>query len=508
MTRSTTLCSALLFVGCAAPPPAAAPPPSYPALDGSPVWDEDASTAPAAVLDALDAAQEILADRLSTPPGDLSGYQAWADGALRAFLERRHAASTTVEEHLGRLPSGDPRVELLAAIVRARLHDDLAMRLSSMPGPTIPPDDDPDGRVEAAFREMFEGHAGPYAAAARDHYARCVERAPATGVLAGWARRCASASESLEPLARRAPPAPPPAPPPECRGEPSTPPWPPPPEPPPDESTPPVLAVLYPDAAFEGRDRERLLDAARRRLGRLLGVRVLSAGDMRRAEALHAERRITPGAPACGQAPPLSAILATEHRNVVLATLATECGEQLDEAADGATMASDSTPVCWLHVGLRRAGTDDRTGLPMLGEVSVPRDGARVEAWLAALDLLRPGGTDGAVLAMLGSASPRSFALHEVDDDDPWLRVGPTLDARRAELSGCLRGGDPASARLRFTVDERGAPRDVRAELVTAPAAGADALRACLEDVVRATAWPCPRSGAAERVEVLVCLSR
>jgi len=275
--------------------------------------------------------------------------------------------------------------------------------------------------------------------------------------------------------------------PPECGGEGR---WDDPQAPPPDPSAPMEIAVVTSDVRFAGRSREPLLRAVESRLRtRDPALRLVRREEVARAEGLVTSRRWSPRGPVCGQPPPLPALLAERHPNLALANVVTLCEAQGSE--------------CWLQVLFSRAGADDAEGLPeSVLDATLSGPPTALASWVEAAGRLDTSQMGGLMGYEIGSRA--AVIVRGNQDDDPWLRLTPTLDLRADAIAACAPAGI-SSFRLRWTISPTGEPGTVEAMPATAPASTPEAL-ACLARLVHETSWPCPRSGAATPVELTVCV--
>lgn len=467
---------ALSCGGGGPPAPSSAPAPELPMLEGRAVLDVPIAAAPPAVQRAWETAQAMLADRRPAFP------------EMKPWMERQVERLTTVK---GALEGGE--APLFAAILLGVLAEDLVEQLVAMPPP---PDVAADPETARVFREILEEQSVPIATLARDAYATCATRAPAAAeVLRAWATPCAEARDALaariervQAVAAARPKLPEgPAWPPECKAYEH---WDDPQAPAPDASAPLAIAVVDLGDRFRGKDRETLLAAVEARLAARVETPLVPRAEVARAEQLVARKRWTPKGPACGQAPPLPALLAAKRPHLALASVSTSCDAE--------------TGACHLSVWTYRPGSDDERGLPPAMFASVTGDPAKLDSWLDAATRLGdeqpPGGGVFASLSMLGS----EVRVLGQTDDDPWLRIGPTLGDARDALLACVGDGAVASVTARWRISRSGAISGV----AVTPATAADDVARCVAAALEQTAWPCPRAGKPVDVDVTICLAK
>lgn len=454
-------------------------------------------------------ARAQLADAVSDAR-DVDGVRAWAQRRLEALRALGVGAGDIHAR-------GDAVDELFAAIVYATVTDDLIAQLASLDPPRRPAD--------LALRPEH------LVVSSRDAWQRCVVLvADAPAEMRAWAAPCASRVEALAPVvaqiearaeaqraaqAAAAPARPTPVViPASCEDSPQRAALVDPEAPPPINARPREVLLRYDaddsgDGRFDGPDRDRLVAAVRAWMVRTSRARLVPIADVRAAEALVRARRWRPAGPVCGQAPPLPAVLSARHPNLVIATVSTWCGEVVDDA-DGRIA---SHPSCTLTVTSHRAGTDDQRGVPATRGVRLDGPRGDVARWLAAVPRLAENGGGlgllGGLMAGDGGLYPY-YRLAAFDDDDPWLRVGPTLygngnrDAVRDAMQACApHARGVGSYRLTWTISPTGA---TLTPTVTPERADDTATAQCLTERLGAVAWPCPRGARPVPVEATLCV--
>lgn len=468
-----------------------------PALDGIPVYDVPADRAGERVRRVWLATQRVLADAPPQPAAGLSmdDYGAWMRTEYASWLKGRLAAVKPIHEDLAALAKAKSvRDQLFAAVLTGWLHGDFVARVQALP----PPEGEPE--VVAEFKATLDDYLVPTAQASRAAYARCAELAPkGPKPMRPWAKACGQRGEELRALATRTvaprkkkkvftPPA-------ECAAEE---PWVDPDAPPPDHGKPMEIAVVV-DPRFEPAETEKIAETVIARLAQLMPDRKLvNKRHVRQAEKLVREKRWRSGGPQCGQAPPIAAVLAEKHPNLVLARVSTIC-----------TVEGDT---CWLQVYFDRAGTDDNEGVPASLSAELTGDAADADVWLDAATRLGDNEVGGILGALIGRRGDEEtfFRVAETTDDDPFLRLLPTLneEALSAKLLACHGGEGIASFRVKLKLSPAGKPLAVEAAPVTPPAADPEAEAQCISQALMESAWPCPRSRKPVDVETVVCLGR
>lgn len=458
----------------------------------------------------LDLALVQRADVAPTLPPD-----AGADTLREGFAPWLRRRALGLRELASRIPALDPRSHddaVFAAVIYATVADELRDAVQSLPPP-------PGLAQDAAtlWRETRAAQVRPLARHARDAWQRCVTALPhASAALSAWSEPCAARVEALDELLAVEPPAPRPRPqritlPADCEGPEVTAPVPDPEAPPPVERAPRTVALVYGGDRFHAAERTRLIAAVRSWAARAPDARLVPQAEIETARFLQLQRRWVPRGPVCGQAPPLPALLATRHRNLVIATISTECQEVMSVDAD-----AGSQTICTLAVDYRRAGTDDRSELPPRRAVDLSGPPDDIASWVEAAGRLGDPDAGTAISGILGALGPPEgpvLRLLGYADVDPWLRVVPTLTRGgsagvRDAIAACThRLGGVGVYNLAWTLSPEGVARDVTVTPTTEPRDGRGAqVSACVRDVIAHAGFPCPRREGAATVRARLCL--
>lgn len=498
---------AVLALGCAGAPPPRPLPAAAPAatLDGRSLHPEGLNElVRARYWDAVQAQRAIAA-----PTGE-----GLTRNTLAAWLRGRVEGLRTLHPLIAQLNQRGPDDALFASVLYGRLVDALSAEVAALPRVTGISAD-----LEDVWRRALTGAVAPLTRSALDAWRRCATVAPrASAELRAWEPVCAAQAEALAARldASPAPAAPPRRPaalamPPECDGpelrashiDPEA--------PPPDLRRPPALALRVVGTRLSPSDAARLREAVWRALQPRVGMARVPPSEVAAAEALQAARRWRSNGPVCGQAPPLPALLAVRHPNLVLGTVEPWCGTV--HGQDGSARER-----CTLSVSYRRAGSDNDEGLPPYRSVDVTPDGDALAPWLAAARSLsdeRQSSALSGLMGGLGAGPPVLFQAVGYAAHDPWLRVGPTLyddrdEGARTALMACVtQPGTVGSYAVAWTISPAGVAESVTVRPETAPADGSgEAVAACVRDVIARTGWPCPRGGAPVPVTARVCLGR
>ncbi len=476
----------------------AGPPPT---LLGHPAWDGPL-TDPMARR-ALERVDTAIADK----PPVLEGTdpRMWL-GPIQRWIEKRVALTQEVRADANALASdADPRMKLLASIVLAVAIDDFVTDLLSIEPPAAFVAGDFGAETRVVFKEQLEKQAAPLATSGRAMLQKCIADAPkAPEPLRVWEATCREHDARLGELEARvaarnaAPPREPVPKPPalfaDCdtkevrHVDPVA--------PPPDLKAKPAVAYVYDGTDVKGDDVPKLEQAVAAKLGLDVGMPVITDKEMAAARALVAQRKLHRRAPVCGQSPPLPAVIAHDHKNLILGEIETTC---LDDGR---------TRQCGLLVRYTRAGSDDPDGLPAPVFSKVASRDMPAADWIAAADRLVPDERATNILGSLSGSSETSpifLDLANYRDDDPWLRVASTLDSEtRQRVASCVDAAGSFDATL--TISPTGKTQKATLAPVTAPPAGSK-LATCLQKALEATPWPCPPGGKSAKVAVRVCVA-
>jgi hypothetical protein len=471
-----------------------------PRIGELPVFDRPLDRADHRVRRLWGDAQAQLDDKLAAPPPALADYAAWAQGTFSPWVKRRTEAAKQFAADAEALLGSGSRERLFATAVTASLYDDMLTQLRALPAPASPAD------AQSLFRKTLEDTTVPLARTTADAYKGCAKSARgAPDAMAGWKKRCEKRAEEVEALAVRAPepaaalavehgPVAPPAPsrPPECATEEK---WDDPQAPAADLSAPLEVAVLYDGNRLKGAEAGALLEAVAERVRAIHGHATVGPFEVMRAEALVEAKKWRDDALVCGQPPPLPALLAERHPNLALAKVSTQCFRS--DSGEG--------ELCSLEVRFRRPGAP---GEPVPGTLAAtPTDTRSAAGWIeAARALEQREGLLGGIFG-LAMSSTRFYRVGGTEDDDPWLRIAPTLVGAAGEkIRKCHPGKDVASFLLRWTIAPDGSVISSGAEAITPPKGDARKESLCIADALLKSAWPCPRSGAPTAVEARVCI--
>lgn len=507
--RALPLAALLSALSCAAPRPPATVTPAgeAPHFEGRLVHPSP--------LDALReaffvAAATQRADAAPTLPPD-AGVDTLREG-FAPWLRRRADRLRELGALVPGLDQRSPDDALFAAVIYATVADELREAVRALPPP---PGLDPD--AANLWRETRNAQVRPLLRHARDAWTRCVTVSPtASAAVRPWAEVCTARVEALESVIRAEPRRPRPRPeritlPDACEGPEHRSPPTDPDAPPPTESAPRTIAVVYDDSRFQGAALTRFLTPIRAWIARTPGARLVPQAEVETARFLRTQRRWRAGGPVCGQPPPLPALIAARHPNLVLASVSTWCGEVEHPSADAGAQT-----ICELTVSFRRAGTDDRTGLPAPRSVQAHGPGDDIETWVRAASALGDPDAGPGLSAIFGAMGQGEGPVLRVlghADTDPWLRVGPTLSRAAPEgasqaLERCVtRGGGVGVYAASWTISPEGLAQEVSVTASVEPRDGSAArVAACVRDVLSHTGFPCPRSGAAAPAHARLCL--
>jgi hypothetical protein len=507
--RALPLAALLSALSCSAPRPPATMTPAgeAPHFEGRLVHPAPLDPQREAFLTAAATQRDDVAPVL--PPD--AGVDTLREG-FAPWLRRRAERLRELGALVPGLDQRSPDDALFAAVIYGTVADELREAVRALPPP-------PGLDVDATnlWRETRNAQVRPLLRHARDAWTRCVMVSPtASSALRPWTAVCTARVEALEALLRAEPPRARPRPervtlPDACDGPEFRAPPVDPEAPPPVETAPRAIAVIYNDARFQGAALTRLLTPVRAWIARTPGARLVPQAEVEAARLLRTQRRWRAGGPVCGQSPPLPALLAVRNPNLVLATVETTC-------LDIEHPERDAGPerACDLTVHFRRAGTDDRTGLPPGRAVAMRGEPDDVEAWARAASSLGDPDAGASLSALIGGLGVSNRPVLRVlgyADIDPWLRVGPTLSGESPEgaaqaIEACVtRGGGVGVYAASWTVSPEGVAQEVSVNATVEPRDGSAArVSACVRDVLSHTGFPCPRSGAAAPAHARLCL--
>jgi hypothetical protein len=268
------------------------------------------------------------------------------------------------------------------------------------------------------------------------------------------------------------------------------------------------------DLRVSGPDRERLLEAVSNALASRR-LRVVPRAEVEHAERLAGERRWTDGGVVCGQAPPVPAVVARRHHHIVLAYASTRCSTPIDPDTIASRHPRRTGPdECSLAVTFMHAADADADALPPNMEAVVPAQVELAASWIAAAPRLRAlpseeSGVLGGLIGTEGEPDPHYFLASGIAANDPWLRVGSTLNERGpAAMRACHDGPNVASFSVRWTIAADGHVTEAAAEPITRDGGDPAAEVRCVVDAVRALAFPCTRSGQPAAATARVCIGQ
>jgi hypothetical protein len=486
---------------------------TLPTIEGRAVLDvpiEQASPSARDLWERRHALEAIAAPRPLEHP-TMEAVREWMQGQLVPWLRTTTEQLRAMQPSIHTLANGSAEEQAFASIVTTSAYDRVVRIVAAIPPPSVP---EHQADVDSAWRDSIEGVLLPYFRIEVDAYRRCVAVAPRLPeAMRGWGDVCADRARTIDarlatasrPRASAAPAGRARNVPPECTGP--TPIVVDPEAPAPDEHAPREIAVLVEDDRFHDAERSQLAAAVIARLRQRHVPRALPITEITRAESLRAQRRWTERGPVCGQAPPLPAVIAARHRNLVIASVGTICEPPDPSGSPGPTGAN--AEVCTLEVGFHRAGSSDDSGLPDPLTATSSGDRNNVASWTNAaahLDVARTG--HGYGYGGLGMAGQTYYRALGYDTTDPWLRVGMTLDSSDVETAmvACHAGRDVASYRLQWTISPTGGVSDASAEAITAPTESVDTERECIVRALTSAAFPCTRDGRPARVEARLCV--
>jgi hypothetical protein len=469
-----------------------------PVLLDKPVWDGPL-TDPMA-LRALDRVRTALDDKAPTLTGAdprmwIGPVQGWIDARVKLTREVRADADALASDP-------DPRMKLLAAIVFGVAANDLVDDVLSLePSPEVA---NFAAETKTAFREITEQQAAPLAGIARKALQLCITTAPtAPAPMRVWETYCREQDAELAELEARV----------AARGKPNKAAQRPalfadcdtkeplrasPKALPPDKKVKPSVAYIYEDGEIKDTAEIARLEAAvAAKLGATSGMKLVSDRELAAARKLVGQKKLHAKAPSCGQAPPLTAVVAHKAKHLVIGEISTTCIYQ----------DLNKQPQCGLRVRYERAGDSNHEGLPAPLWAPVASKDASVADYMAAVDKLATDAGPADLLGMLtGNGDEKIFtAFSNAADEDPWLRVPWTLrEATVEHMQDCVDAG--ASFDATFTITREGKTKNVTLTPLAAPP-DASQVAACVKKALEATPWPCTPDGKPAKVNVRMCVA-
>jgi len=191
-SRATEAClaavAAAVLAACPGPTVEEPPPEPLPEIDGRPVYDVPISEAPPAVEQLWRLAMESAQDSLPDPvDGSMTAYRDWLRGVFQPWFQRQ--LTVLGSESLAALSEGEPRDQLFAAVVSARMTESIVERFEKVPLPEAIVN---DPQMAAAFRAALDETLAGVTSSVREAYEWCAEIAPsAPAPLTAWAPICA-----------------------------------------------------------------------------------------------------------------------------------------------------------------------------------------------------------------------------------------------------------------------------------------------------------------------------
>lgn len=126
---------------------------------------------------------------------ETAGFQSWAEGELRAWLERKQRTVEAARRELDAAAEENHRQRILAGAIVGLMYEDVAMALRDIP---VPAELVSEPEIADIFRDILEAQASPFLEHARRAYRACAlnaEGGPET--LAHWGRFCAGRKFNL-----------------------------------------------------------------------------------------------------------------------------------------------------------------------------------------------------------------------------------------------------------------------------------------------------------------------
>ena len=445
MRPTLVLAVACLLLACSGPQPIADQPErrDLPQLDGRPVLDVPLSQAPEPVRQIWDAATSLTADRgpRITSALTVEAYRSWISERWAPWLNARVERVQHLRAQLDGLAEGTAAQRLFAAVVGARVYEDFARIIESMPLPEGLAD---DRELAATFHAELRTQAAPAHRRAAELWTRCIEQVQAAPeAMRSWRTECARrlALVPSTPAQETAAGGQPMVVPPECEARPRVGR-----EPEQQRPTGNRLIALLPDGSgvLGLGEMDQLTDAVARELRRRQRtIRIVAARELAEARRLVAQLSRRAGN-TCARAPRLVDVLRARHPDLVVGELLAACH-----------IHGQSGESCALQVHLGRQAD----GSPWTLSTSLPAETAELGPFLAAVLQLADGmAVSGLVGMTQDEPPPGGAALLHVNTHGAWgeLRPAAAIEPLRPALAACRSIGRPP-------------PSDISAVLVVAP---------------------------------------
>lgn len=133
-------------------------------------------------------------DPVMPPDRAAQTLTAWADGALRTWIQAKTHAVDAAREELDLAAEENHRQRIIGGAIVGLMHEDIGRIISSVP---VPDDLDDEPEILEAFRHVIEGQAEPYFRLARQAYHACALNAVQPESMQHWSSFCRQRMDNL-----------------------------------------------------------------------------------------------------------------------------------------------------------------------------------------------------------------------------------------------------------------------------------------------------------------------
>jgi hypothetical protein len=123
-----------------------------------------------------------------------AALSAFAEGALRTWIEQKTHAVDSAREELDLAAEENHRQRIMGGAIVGLMHEDIGRIISRMP---VPDDLANEPEILAAFEHVVQGQAAPYFRLARQAYRACSLNAVSPTSMQHWSRFCRERMDNL-----------------------------------------------------------------------------------------------------------------------------------------------------------------------------------------------------------------------------------------------------------------------------------------------------------------------
>ncbi len=168
-------------------------PPSMAALPGTRALEPEFSER---MRFGFELAEEAFTLQPPPPPASakVADVQAWSDGALKDWLQRRQHAVDSARRELDLAAEEAHPQRVVAGAVIGLLYEDIARVLRGIP---VPDEVQEEPEMVEIYREVVDSNASPYLEYARRAYRACAANAEGPDELRPWSSFCSGRADRL-----------------------------------------------------------------------------------------------------------------------------------------------------------------------------------------------------------------------------------------------------------------------------------------------------------------------